>query len=193
MTLRRTGSRTLRARQAAIRLLVPASCFAAVALHREAYAVRDGVRLHYLTGAGSGEPAVFRPGLRSTAHTFDEFAPRLQGRYRPIAITRHGFGQSGRPPVGYDTPTHAADGLAVLDALGFERATLVGQSLGGAEAVWLAVHHMERVRRVVLLASYCFGCPQAMPPHTSPPAWDIARATAGHSCGAALRRRPSRV
>ncbi len=73
------------------------------------------------------------------------------------------------PPAGYDTPTFATDVLAVLDSLGLERVTLVGHSLGGAEAVWLAVHHPERVRRVVLLESYCSSCPQATPPHTSPP------------------------
>jgi len=138
--------------------------------HREGTVTRGGVTIHYLDWGGGGEPIVLVPGLGSTAHTFDEFAPLLAAQYRVISVTRRGFGQSGRPVSGYETPSLADDIRAVLDHLGLRRVTLVGHSMGGAEAVWLAVHHSERVARVVLLESYCYGCPQTAPPLAKQPA-----------------------
>jgi pimeloyl-ACP methyl ester carboxylesterase len=148
--------------------------------HRAGFARRGGVALHYLDWGGGGEPIVLIPGLGSTAHTFDDFAPRLTDRWRVVAVTRRGFGESGRPEDGYDTASLAADVLAVMDRLGVQRATLVGHSMGGAEAVWLAVHHPERVARVVLLESYCYQCELDTPTPTDPPDGDAPpRPTAG--------------
>ena len=137
--------------------------------HREGWVSRGEVHVHYLDWGGTGEPIVFLPGLGSSAHTYDAFAPRLRDGFRPVAITRRGFGQSGRPTTGYDTPSLAADVLAVLDSLKLTQVTLVGHSLGGAEATWLAVHHPKRVRRVVLLESYCYQCQQVAPSSAPPP------------------------
>ncbi len=131
--------------------------------HREGFVARDGVRIHFLDWGGTGEPLILLAGLGSTAHTFDEFAPRLTPRYRVIAVTRRGFGQSDWPARGYDTPSLAADVIAVLDTLQLGRVTVVGHSMGGAEAVWLAVHVPTRVVRVVMLESYCYQCNQTAP------------------------------
>ena len=54
-----------------------------------------------------------------------------------------------RPAIWPATPQAA---LAALDARGIERATIVGHSLGGAVAAWLAAHHPERVAALVLAA-----------------------------------------
>lgn len=138
--------------------------------HQEGTVLRSGVAIHYLDWGGQGEPIILLPGLGSTAHAFDEFAPLLSERNRIIGVTRRGFGQSGRPSEGYETPSLSADVLAVLNHLGLRRVTLVGHSMGGAEAVWLAVHHPDRVARVILLESYCYGCPQTPPPLAEKPA-----------------------
>ena len=66
-----------------------------------------------------------------------------------IALERPGWdGDSAAT----DLPGNASAALAVLDAAGIERATVVGHSFGGAVAAWLAVHHPDRVSALVLAA-----------------------------------------
>jgi pimeloyl-ACP methyl ester carboxylesterase len=122
-----------------------------------------GGTIEYLDWGGTGPPLVLLAGLGSTGHAFESFAPLLQARFRVVAVTRRGFGASFRPPSGYDTPRLVADVLAVLDELHIARATVLGHSMGGAEAVWLAVHQPARVERVILLESYCYGCKATSP------------------------------
>lgn len=73
----------------------------------------------------------------------------LQGRADPIAIDRPGW--DGRTEAG-NLADNALAALAALDARGIERATIVGHSLGGAIAAFLAAHHPERVSALVLAA-----------------------------------------
>jgi pimeloyl-ACP methyl ester carboxylesterase len=73
----------------------------------------------------------------------------LGGRARALAFTRPGWdGHSA--PAGLAGNASAA--LGVLDREGIGRAVVVGHSLGGAIAAWLAVHHPERVAALVLAA-----------------------------------------
>ena len=58
----------------------------------------SGVRLHYLDFHGTGDHMVFLAGLGNSAHIYDDFAPRFTDRYRVIALTRRGFGESDQPP-----------------------------------------------------------------------------------------------
>ncbi|HLL82120.1 MAG TPA: alpha/beta hydrolase [Longimicrobium sp.] len=118
----------------------------------------DGTRVEYLDWGGRGEVLVFVAGLGNTAHVFDTFAPRFTGRYRVIGVTRRGFGGSDRPAQGYEPAVLATDIVAVLDSLGVRRATLIGHSIGGGEITAVAAAHPGRVRRLVYLDSYNFGC-----------------------------------
>jgi class 3 adenylate cyclase/pimeloyl-ACP methyl ester carboxylesterase len=62
-----------------------------------------------------------------------------------------GMGMSDALPDGeYPIEEAAADALAVLDAAGFERAVMWGQAVGGAVAIWLAVHHPDRTAGLLL-------------------------------------------
>lgn len=109
------------------------------------------MRLHYLDFGGNGPPLVLLAGLGNTAHAFDDFAPGLTDRFRVIAITRRGFGESDHPDAGYDVPRLAADILAVLDSLKLARVSIVGHSIAGEEMTRLAADHPERVERLVYL------------------------------------------
>jgi len=62
-----------------------------------------------------------------------------------------GYGMSDRlPDRGYALHEFAADALAVADAAGFERSLVIGEGTGAAVAVWLAVHHTDRVSGLIL-------------------------------------------
>lgn len=107
----------------------------------------DGLRLHVCTWGSrtAGLPAVVcLPGLARTADDFDVLAPALarEGE-RPryvLAVDYRGRGQSeyDANPANYSLAVELADLLAVLTALGIERAVFVGTSRGGILTMLLA-------------------------------------------------------
>ena len=64
------------------------------------------------------------------------------------SVDQRGHGQSDKPDDGYDFATLYVDVIAVLDAVGFERAVVAGQSTGGNIAVELAARRPDRVAGV---------------------------------------------
>jgi hypothetical protein len=94
------------------------------AAHRAGFVSSGGVRIQYLDFGGKGEPLVLLTGLGSSAHIFDDFAPRFTDRFRVVAITRRGHAQSDHPPSGYALDQLVDDLKAVLDTLGLDRVTL---------------------------------------------------------------------
>lgn len=113
--------------------------------------VAPAVRLEVLDWGGDGPPVVLLSGMGTTAHIFDDFAPKLAGRFHVWGVTRRGFGASGQPSTGYDPTTLAHDVLQVLDGLHLGRVSLVGHSLAGEEITLLAASHPERVDKLVYL------------------------------------------
>jgi pimeloyl-ACP methyl ester carboxylesterase len=117
--------------------------------HREGVVTANGTTLHYLDWGGSGPALVFIAGLGDNAHVFDDIAPKLTNRYHVVALTRRGYGQSGRPASGYDVNTLVDDDVAMLDALHLGRVYLAAHSIGAQEMTRLAVRYPERVARMV--------------------------------------------
>jgi 4,5:9,10-diseco-3-hydroxy-5,9,17-trioxoandrosta-1(10),2-diene-4-oate hydrolase len=123
------------------------------------FAEASGLRLHYHeagTGAGGAAPLVLLHGGGPGASGWSNFGRNLpvfaQG-FRTLVPDLPGFGRSAKPPVTGNYFTFAADALAgLLDALGIERAHLVGNSLGGGTAVRFALRYPERAGRLVLMA-----------------------------------------
>jgi pimeloyl-ACP methyl ester carboxylesterase len=103
--------------------------------------------------AGSGSPVLHIHGLGATKASFLPTVAALAPHYRAIAVDLPGFGDSEKPiRVGYDAPYFARAMVALLDALGFDRADVIGNSLGGRIALELGFSHAARVRRLGLLA-----------------------------------------
>lgn len=104
---------------------------------------------------GDGDPVL----LVQTGLTADELlplarCPSLDG-WRRVLPHRRGYAGSG-PAAPYDSPDgsiagEAGDCVAVLDALGLERAHVVGYSYSGAIALQLAADHPSRVRSLALV------------------------------------------
>lgn len=123
-------------------------------------AAAPGVSLHVrdwssAQGGAGDDIIVLLAGLGANAHAFDSLAPVLARRHRVLAITRRGYGQSGKPlPIGADTyapATLVADLLAVLDALQVKRIILAGHSIAGNELTLFAGSHPQRVRGLAYL------------------------------------------
>ncbi len=156
-------------------------------------ATEPHVRLEVLDWGGSGEALVFLAGLGNTAHSFDDFAPRLRNTFHVYGITRRGFGSSTRTDGGYDSDSRARDILAVLDSLGVKRAILVGHSIAGDELSRFAVDYPERVRALVYVDAYSYGQDEAgtyppLPPQAVPRV-TAADSASAESLGDYIRRR----
>ena len=102
--------------------------------------------------AGSGEPLIAIHGLGATKGSFLPTVAELSPHFRVIAADLPGFGDSAKPlRAAYDPRYFAHSIVAMMDALGIERAHFVGNSLGGRVAIELGMSHPGRVGRLVML------------------------------------------
>ncbi|MDX6657037.1 MAG: hypothetical protein QOH62_1830 [Solirubrobacteraceae bacterium] len=103
--------------------------------------------------AGTGPAVVTLHGLGATKASFLPTVAALAPQFRVIAVDLPGFGDSDKP-VGapYDARYFAEAAVELLDALGLDRAHVVGNSLGGRVALELGLRAPERVGRLALLA-----------------------------------------
>jgi poly(3-hydroxyoctanoate) depolymerase len=103
---------------------------------------------------GSGDPVLLLNGMSRPMESWAVFADALAGR-TVIAFDGPGVGASETPVVPYSMPMLADIAADVLDAVGIEKADVVGYSHGGAVAQQMAIGHPTRVNRLVLLATAC--------------------------------------
>jgi pimeloyl-ACP methyl ester carboxylesterase len=131
----------------------PAACRDTTPHHVTFVKVEPGVRLEVLDWGGADKPRtmVLLTGLGDNAHVYDQFAFQFTDDFRVIEITRRGFLPSSQPEEGYDVETRARDDIAVLDALGIDKATFVGHSLAGSELSKLGEVYKNRVDKLVYL------------------------------------------
>jgi len=103
--------------------------------------------------AGKGDPVLMLHGLGATKASFLSSVAALAGRYRTIALDLPGFGDSTKPlRAPYDARYFARAVVALLDALGHERAHLIGNSMGGRVAIEVGLSYPDRAGRLALLA-----------------------------------------
>ncbi len=123
------------------------------------YSVRHvdagGVRTRSLqAGPGDGAPVIFLHGTSGHLEAFIRNITAHAGAgYRCHAIDMLGHGYTGKPDYPYEIPRYVEHLVAYLDAVGAPRAHLVGESLGGWVAAWLASEQPARVASLQLLAA----------------------------------------
>lgn len=115
-----------------------------------------GITTNYLE-AGAGDPVVLihgsGPGVGAWVN-WNRAMPVLAERFHVYAPDMVGFGFTERPAgVVYELETWVRQLVGFLDALGIERASVAGNSFGGALALRLAATHPDRVARLVLQGS----------------------------------------
>jgi pimeloyl-ACP methyl ester carboxylesterase len=116
-------------------------------------AADDGTPIAY-EEHGVGVPVLLVAGQATGRRGWGPFADALARDFRVIAYDHRGIDESGQgDPAAYSTRAFADDAVAVLDAAGVAAAHVVGHSMGGRVAQWLAADHPERVRRLVLIAT----------------------------------------
>ena len=111
---------------------------------------RDGVRIHYRR-EGRGPGMVLLHGWPQTGHMWRKVVPALAERFTVVAPDLRGYGDSDRPPSGYDKRAMAADVADVIRALGLGPIVLVGHDRGGRVAHRFALDHPALLTHLVLL------------------------------------------
>src|ERR687892_996187 len=103
--------------------------------------------------AGSGPPVVLIHGMVNSSRHWESVALRLADYYTVIAPDLLGHGDSAAVRGDYSLGAHAASIRDLLAAIGVDRATVVGHSLGGGVAMQFFYQFPQRVERLVLVSS----------------------------------------
>ncbi|NOK36412.1 alpha/beta hydrolase [Corallococcus exercitus] len=112
----------------------------------------DGTPLHYRVLGDGPRDVVLVHGWMVSGAVWDPMLEKLDMTgLRLLVLDHRGSGQSGRPTSGYSLEQYAKDVLAVADHAKAKRFTLVGHSMGGQIAKWVAAEAPERVSGLVLL------------------------------------------
>jgi pimeloyl-ACP methyl ester carboxylesterase len=148
-----------------IALAVLASGLAATPLAAQAgaryetkFVAAGDIRLQYHDFGGAGLPVIFVQDFHdyfgaALDPSWPTFLARFADGFRVLAPVRRGWGESDDTGYGYDVATQAEDVLAFMDALGIQRAVLVGRTPADHDMTWIAEHHPERLAGLIYLQS----------------------------------------
>jgi pimeloyl-ACP methyl ester carboxylesterase len=127
------------------------------------YAQTSWIKVHY-NEAGTGDPPIiFLHGSGPGATSWGNFARNvgpLSEHYRCLLVDQPGYGKTDTMVM--TEPRNTVNARAVkdlMDAIGVEKATLVGNSMGGATALTFAIDYPTRVEKLVLMGSGGAGTP----------------------------------
>ena len=121
----------------------------------------NGIELYY-ESYGSGKPLVLISGIGYTLWQWHRMVPFLTQHFQVITFDNRGVGQSDKPEGPYTAQMLAADTAGLLDALGFEKAVVMGHSMGGFVAQALALDFPQKVEKLILCSTN-FGGPRHIP------------------------------
>src|ERR1700739_3252421 len=118
--------------------------------HRDVTA--NGTRLHLAT-MGEGPLVLLLHGFPEFWWTWrTQLVTLAAAGYRAVAVDLRGYGDSDKPPRGYDLMTAAADIAGLIRALGEANAVVVGHDWGGLTAWTLAAYFPKAVRRLAVVS-----------------------------------------
>src|ERR671922_1901542 len=108
----------------------------------------------YYEEKGDGAPLMLVPGLAGTGAFFMSQVPDFSRDFRTIVHDHRGAGRSTHSRIRYSVEQMADDTLRLMDALGVDAAHFVGHSTGGAIGQVIAIGHPDRLRSLVLSATW---------------------------------------
>ena len=112
------------------------------------------LRVHYLQ-EGTGDPVIFIHGFPETSYEWRHQMKALSDSYACFAPDMRGFGQTDKPGARVTRAMLGQDVINLMDALGIEKAHVVGHDWGGIIAFKVAIDWPERVNRLVQLDTLC--------------------------------------
>ena len=112
----------------------------------------NGIDIHYEV-QGQGEWFVLIGGLGVDSSIFRHYVTALARNYRVLVFDNRGAGASSKPDVPYTIPLMAQDTVSLLDAIGIQRANVLGLSLGGRIALELSLTNPQRVANLILVST----------------------------------------
>ena len=122
------------------------------AIQVEATAIKaNGITFHCrIDGAGEKPWLIFSNSLATDLTMWDEQARALSGSFQVLRYDQRGHGKTEAPAGDYSFATLIDDAIALMDALGINRAHVCGLSMGGATALGLVQQHPDRIDRTVV-------------------------------------------
>ena len=136
----------------------------------------DGARIVYRR-IGKGRPLVILNGFGATSADWDpSFIDRLASSNELILLNNRGIGGSTDDGQPFDIAKLATDAAHMIEALGIERANVLGWSMGGFIAQALALNYADRVDKLVLLSTDSGGIEADL---ASPDVWSKLVDTSG--------------
>jgi pimeloyl-ACP methyl ester carboxylesterase len=103
----------------------------------------DGIELNVEEEGSDGPVVAFLHGVSGSAATYGWLPPEISEGRRILRIDLRGHGASDHAPGTYTLERYGADVVEILRQVGGGPAVLVGHSLGGSTAWWVAQHHPE--------------------------------------------------
>jgi pimeloyl-ACP methyl ester carboxylesterase len=110
-----------------------------------------GIRFHYVEWGDPDAPVIVCVhGLTSMCRIWDRFARPFSERYRVIAVSQRGHGDTSWPEQpDYSTDDYVADLEALVDLWGLDRFVLIGLSMGGMNSMAYTARNPDRVTHLV--------------------------------------------
>jgi 3-oxoadipate enol-lactonase len=108
---------------------------------------------HRVDGPAGVPPLLLGNSLGTELSMWDGVVAELGDAVRAVRFDHRGQGASPEPPAPYAVADLGADVLALMDALGIDRASYCGVSIGGMVGLWMAAHAPERIDRLVVCCS----------------------------------------
>jgi pimeloyl-ACP methyl ester carboxylesterase len=110
----------------------------------------NGINIFYELH-GHGEPLVLLSGTGNSGEHWKYFQlPEMARHFQVVTWDFRGTGQSDKPDAHYSTRMFADDCFGLMKSLGIDRAHILGHSMGGRVAQWLAIDHPEAVASLIL-------------------------------------------
>jgi pimeloyl-ACP methyl ester carboxylesterase len=139
--------------------------------------IGDGISLATAQAGSGGDPLVLLHGFTGAKEDFADWLDPLADRgFHVVAPDQRGHGASSQPAeeAAYSLARFSTDAFALADALGFDRFTLLGHSMGGMVAQTMVVDDPDRIRALVLMDT-CAGPVQGVAPDVVALAVGVAR------------------
>lgn len=124
--------------------------------------------LHYQE-AGSGHPLILMHGSGAGATGWVNFSNNIEAlaeHFHVYAVDAPGWG--GSHTTTFEEWDHVGEHIAFMDALGIEKAALVGNSMGGVTAIHLTTEHPDRVSHLITMGSGSSRAPKLFSPGDGP-------------------------